>query len=168
MKARAVALSESEFATWLDEQQQDQPMLAEGDPGFEGQELFLARCVSCHQIDGLENEDGDPIIVEGNANVVARHVPNLTHLMSRGVFAGALFDLWTTDEDGRPVVNRAQLEAWLRNPPEEKPMYAEPEEGELFRGMPNLELSEADIDRLVEYLETLGDAPPIQTAGESD
>jgi cytochrome c oxidase subunit 2 len=167
MKARAVALSESEFATWLDEQQQDQAMLAEGDPGFEGQTQFLGRCASCHQIDGLE-VDGEPLDVEGHANLVARHAPNLTHLMSRGVFAGALFDLWTTDDEGRPVVNRSQLEAWLRDPPGEKPMYSEPPEGELFRGMPNLELSETDIDQLVEYLETLGAQPPIQTAEETN
>jgi cytochrome c oxidase subunit 2 len=42
MRARAVALSESEFATWLDEQQEEAPMLAEGDVGYEGQQLFLA------------------------------------------------------------------------------------------------------------------------------
>ena len=167
MKARAVALSEQEFAIWIDEQQQDQPMLAEGDPGFEGQELFIARCVSCHQIDGLEI-DGEPLDVEGHANLVSGYAPNLTHLMSRGVFAGALFDLWTTDDEGRPIVNRTQLEAWLRDPPAEKPMYSEPPEGELFRGMPNLELTETEIDQLVEYLETLGAQPPIQTAEVTD
>ena len=143
MKARAVALSESEFATWLDEQQQDQPMLAEGDPGFEGQALFLGRCTSCHQIDGLE-VDGEPLDVEGNANLVSGYAPNLTHLMSRGVFAGALFDLWTTDDDGRPVVNRPQLEAWLRDPPGEKPMYSEPSRG---RAVPRDAEPRAERDR---------------------
>ncbi len=34
----------------------DQPMLDEGDPGYEGQQIFLGRCTSCHQIDGLEVE----------------------------------------------------------------------------------------------------------------
>ena len=38
---------------------------AEGDPGFEGQQSFLARCTSCHQINGLENAEGEPIEVEG-------------------------------------------------------------------------------------------------------
>ncbi len=44
----------------------------------------------------------------------------------------------------------ADLEAWLRNPPGEKPMA--PDEA---RGMPNLNLTEAQIDALVAYLETL-------------
>ena len=52
---------------------------------------------------------------------------------------------------GGPVdvstVNRATLEAWLRNPPAMKPMYAKG-----GRGMPNLGLTEAQIDQLVAYL----------------
>jgi len=47
-------------------------------------------------------------------------------------------------------VNRAVLEAWLRNSPAMKPAYAQG-----GRGMPNLGLSEAQIDQLVAYLETL-------------
>jgi cytochrome c oxidase subunit II len=167
MHARAVALTESEFATWIDQQQGDQPMLAEGDRGYEGQQNFLGRCTSCHQIDGLEVND-EPLDVTGNAAVVSGYAPDLTHLMTRGVFAGGMFDLWITDEEGRSIVNRPRLEAWLRDPPAEKPMYTDPPEGELPRGMPDLDLTEAEIDQLVEYLETLGDEPPIQTAGVSD
>jgi cytochrome c1 len=48
------------------------------------------------------------------------------------------------------LVNRVDLEAWLRNPPARKPMYAQG-----GRGMPNLGLSEDQIDQLVAYLETL-------------
>ena len=44
----------------------------------------------------------------------------------------------------------AALEAWLRDPPAEKPMYPEGS-----RGMPNLNLTEETIDALVAYLETL-------------
>ncbi|MDQ3293074.1 MAG: cytochrome c oxidase subunit II, partial [Actinomycetota bacterium] len=123
MKQRVVALSMPEFQTWLEQQQETQPLLEEGDVGYEGQQTFLAQCSTCHQINGLENADGEPIVVEGGAAVVSRYAPNLTHLMTRGVFAGALFDLWTTDEDGRPVVDRAQLEAWIRDPAAIKPMY---------------------------------------------
>ena len=44
MQARVVALSMAEFATWVDQQQQSDLMLAEGDAGFAGQELFVAQC----------------------------------------------------------------------------------------------------------------------------
>jgi cytochrome c oxidase subunit 2 len=167
MKQRVVALTMNDFLTWVDQQQQTQPMLDEGDPGFEGQQVFIQRCTSCHQVNGLENDDGEAIEVEGNAAVVSLHAPNLTHLMTRGVFAGALFDLYDP-ETGE--FDRAQLEAWIRNPPGEKPMYV-PQEG-TPRGMPDLGLTEAEIDQVVDYLTTLHpegvEGPPIQTNSETD
>jgi cytochrome c oxidase subunit 2 len=60
--------------------------------------------------------------------------PDLTHLFQRSTFAGAIFDL-----------NEQNLRKWLRNPPEEKP-------GSI---MPNLNLSEDEIGKLIAYLETL-------------
>jgi cytochrome c oxidase subunit II len=167
MKNRVVALTLEDFLTWTEQQQQTQPMLEESDVGFEGQQLFIQRCSSCHQINGLETDDGEPIEVEGNAAVVALHAPNLTHLMTRGVFAGALFELYdeTTGE-----YNRDQLEAWIRNPPAEKPMYV-PDEG-TPRGMPDLGLTEPEIDAIVDYLETLhpdgADGPPLHTNSGTD
>ena len=167
MKQRVVALAMDDFLAWTEQQQETQPMLEEGDPGFEGQQLFVQRCASCHQINGLETEEGDPIEVEGNAAVVALYAPNLTHLMTRGVFAGALFDLYDP-ETGE--FDRAQLEAWIRNPPAEKPMYV-PEEG-TPRGMPDLGLTEAEIDQVVDYLVTLRpegvEGPPILTNSETE
>jgi cytochrome c oxidase subunit II len=167
MKQRVVALAMDDFLAWTEQQQETQPMLEEGDPGFEGQQLFIQRCTSCHQINGLETEEGDPIEVEGNAAVVALHAPNLTHLMTRGVYAGALFELYDP-ETGE--FDRAQLEAWIRNPPAEKPMYV-PEEG-TPRGMPDLGLTEAEIDQIVDYLTTLHpegvEGPPILTNSETD
>jgi cytochrome c oxidase subunit 2 len=65
--------------------------------------------------------------------------PNLTHLYSRKTFAGALFDL---DEQN--------LRLWLRDPPARKPMN--PNKG---LGMPNLNLTEDEIGRLMSFLETL-------------
>jgi len=167
MKNRVVALTEPDFRTWIEQQQETQPMLAQGDEGYDGQQLFIARCASCHQINGLETADGDPIEVEGNAALVSRYAPNLTHLMTRGVFAGALFDLYDP-ETGE--FNRAELEAWLRNPPAEKPMYV-PAEG-TPRGMPDLGLTETEIDQLVDYLTTLhpenADRPPIEQSSETE
>ena len=89
--------------------------------------------------------------------LVAGVAPNLTHFMTRGTFAGSIFNLYSPQGDpvagnpeltanpgdpgdaliGGPVdterVNRAVLEAWLRNPPAMKPAYAQG-----GRGMPNL------------------------------
>jgi cytochrome c oxidase subunit 2 len=160
MKMRVVALSMADFETWLDQQQTTQPMLDEDEPGYAGQQVFLAQCSRCHQVNGLEDADGNPIIVEGSAQLVSGHAPNLTHLMSREVYAGALFDLYDPDTG---ELDRGQLEAWLRNAPEQKPMYSNPAEGEQFRGMPALGLTEADIDSLIEYLVTLGPPPPNPT-----
>ena len=48
------------------------------------------------------------------------------------------------------MFNVADLEAWLRDPPAEKPMAA----GQ-SRGMPDLDLTDQAIDELVAYLRTL-------------
>jgi cytochrome c oxidase subunit II len=60
--------------------------------------------------------------------------PNLTHFMDRGVIAGAYKEY-----------SRENVKAWLANPPKEKP-------GSF---MPNLQLSEQEIDALIAWLETL-------------
>jgi cytochrome c oxidase subunit II len=60
--------------------------------------------------------------------------PDLTHLQSRTTFAGSMFNL-----------NEENLRTWLHDPPGVKP-------GSL---MPNLGLSDEEIDQLIAYLETL-------------
>ena len=60
--------------------------------------------------------------------------PDLSHLHQRKTFAGAIFDM-----------NDENLRKWLRNPPKEK-------EGSI---MPNLQLSEDEITKLIAYLDTL-------------
>jgi cytochrome c oxidase subunit 2 len=166
MRHRVLAVPLDDFRAWLEQQQEQQPMLEEGDVGYEGQQLFISRCTACHQINGLRTEDGERIQVEGNSAVVSRHAPNLTHFATRGVYAGGSFELY--DENGE--VDRAQLEAWLRNPSSQKPMYV-PEEG-TPRGMPDLGLTEPEIDQLVEYLLTLHpdgvEGPPITTDARTD
>ncbi|HEY9555410.1 MAG TPA: cytochrome c oxidase subunit II [Acidimicrobiales bacterium] len=152
MRMRVVALEPSEFEAWQDAQLDGAEMPTD-ELALEGREIFRTTCSSCHLVEG---EGGNEDLFEGSAQVSGA-APNLTHFMSRGTFAGAVFDLWT-DIDGNGEVdidehgdtlNEAQLKAWLRDPPAEKPMYAP------TRGMPNLELSEAQIDALVAYLETL-------------
>ena len=122
-------------------------------------DLFETTCSACHLVEGeggnedYREEEG----IEGAA-LVSGAAPNLTHFASRGTFAGAIFELWDdvdgngeidSDEIGE-VLNVADLEAWLRDPPGEKPMAA----GQ-SRGMPDLDLTEEQIDQLVAYLETL-------------
>jgi len=52
--------------------------------------------------------------------------------------------------------NETNLAAWLRNPPAMKPMYVDPTKldptGGRYRGMPNLHLTEAQINQLIAYL----------------
>jgi cytochrome c oxidase subunit II len=154
MRQRVVALPEAEFEAWLAEQSEDAEMPAEGDARL-GAELFTTQCSRCHLARGINDEQ---YADDGSGDdLVAGEAPDLTHFASRGAFAGATFDLWN-DLDGDEIVeadeigqefNSLELEAWLRDPPGQKPMAPE------SRGMPNLQLQEEQIDQLVAFLETL-------------
>lgn len=153
MRMRVVALSPADYADWAANQQQ--PAAAPTDElALEGREVFRTTCSQCHRVRG---EEGNDDLFKGAA-LKSGAAPDLTHFASRGVFAGSVFDLWV-DQDGNNEVdidelggtfNVADLEAWLRDPPGQKPMAPDD-----LRGMPNLELSEEQIDALVAYLETL-------------
>jgi cytochrome c oxidase subunit 2 len=67
-------------------------------------------------------------------NAQGRVGPDLTHLASRSTFAGSMFDL-----------NGENLSAWLHDPPAAKPGTK----------MPNLGLSDSDVESLVAYLQSL-------------
>ena len=177
MRMEAVALSKEDFAKWIDAQlaayQSPTEELAK-----EGEAVFIAQCSRCHQVNGLENANGDPIISAPEENVLAGAAPNLTKFMSRNTFAGATWDLlnktcrdnvWNSSSEefgakylagvSAECLNVADLRDWLRNAPAKKPMYADPtklaDTGGLTRGMPNLNLTEDDIDKLMAYLLTL-------------
>ncbi len=177
MRMEAVALSKEDFAKWVDAQLAAYQSPTEG-LAKDGEAVFIAQCSRCHQVNGLENANGDPIISAPEENVLAGAAPNLTKLMSRNTFAGATWDLlnktcrdnvWnaTPEEFGAKYLagvsaeclNVADLRDWLRNAPAKKPMYADPtklaDTGGLTRGMPNLNLTEDDIDKLMAYLLTL-------------
>ena len=177
MRMEAVALSKEDFAKWVDAQLAAYQSPTEG-LAKDGEAVFIAQCSRCHQVNGLENANGDPIISAPEENVLAGAAPNLTKFMSRNTFAGATWDLlnktcrdnvWnaTPEEFGAKYLagvsaeclNVADLRDWLRNAPAKKPMYADPtklaDTGGLTRGMPNLNLTEDDIDKLMAYLLTL-------------
>jgi cytochrome c oxidase subunit II len=125
MLLRVVAHDEADWDAWVAAQQQEGEVPTTG-LAAEGHALFQQRgCVTCHVIDGVYEEEIPP---------ESPPAPNLTHFAARDCLAGCMFEN-----------DRNNLEAWLRNPPARKP-------GSL---MPNLALSESDIDALATYLETL-------------
>ena len=178
MRMEAVALSKEDFAKWVANQQAPYVAPAKETLAQQGEEVFLNQCVRCHQVNGLMRADGTPAIAAPDENVWSGAAPNLTHLMSRNTFAGAMFDLlskqcrdevWNAPSEvvgakylagvTEECLNQKDLRAWLRNAPEVKPMYANPADLAVsngkYRGMPYLALSEDDITKLVAYLITL-------------
>ena len=152
---------------------------AEGTAAAAGWNTFSQQCASCHVVNGLTTAanrggaadsppDGWDIYGESNGGnagpiltqeLVAGAAPNLTHLMTRGTFAGSVFDLYLNAGNHIPyldlaeagTLNRGELEAWIFNAPERKPADADG-----LRGMPaRTGLSPADIDNVVAFLSTL-------------
>lgn len=161
MRQRLVALDQADYDAWIDNQLEDAEM-PDDEQAQLGAELFTGTCSRCHLARGINDEEYED---QGNGDdLVSGPGPDLTHFATRGAFAGAIFDLWETDDPAGIVqydeiggtLDTEALEAWLRNPPEEKPMApADPEEGGIGRGMPNLNLTEEQIDQLVAFFETL-------------
>ena len=127
-------------------------------------------------IAGVREANGKPVLMalrppvgsggmeDFRAAQVSGAAPNLTHFATRSAYAGAIFDLYfdeVTAENYLDIAStlerdRGQLEAWLRNPPAEKAMYPDASRGTpLGRGMPNLNLSNEQVDDLLAYLATL-------------
>jgi cytochrome c oxidase subunit 2 len=178
MRMEAVALSKEDFAKWVANELKPYEAPAKNTLAKEGETVFLNQCSRCHQVNGLTREDGTAVIAAPDENVWSGAAPNLSRLMSRNTFAGAMFDLltpecrtdvWKSESAtfgekylagvSEPCLNQTDLRGWLRNAPGVKPMYANPallaDTGGKYRGMPNLGLSESDIEKLVAYLLTL-------------
>ena len=171
MRMLVRALPVSDYDAWVKNQLKDHAADPTDPTALAGKKVWQSLCAQCHVINGVNDakmKTTPPPLVAGVA-------PNLTHLMTRGTFAGSIFNLYepvASDGEALPMgdvaaagdpgtaltggkvdtakVNRVTLEAWLRNAPALKPMY--PQGG---RGMPNLNLTEEQIDQLVAYLETL-------------
>ncbi|GGI07652.1 cytochrome c oxidase subunit II [Egicoccus halophilus] len=132
MRIRGESMEPADFEAWV-ENQQSPAVVPEDGLAAQGAELFGASfdtdigqrsCAACHQI-----WDG-----EGARNPGVG--PDLTHFASREEFAGAIFP-----------VDEEHLREWLRDPPAMKPMQPQNQVG-----MPNLNLSEEEIDALVAYM----------------
>ncbi|WP_420622163.1 cytochrome c oxidase subunit II [Candidatus Poriferisodalis sp.] len=153
MQMRAIALDPDDFDRWVRQQYDGQTQArdvapAEGTPEAAGATLFETHCISCHVVDGAyESAAG------GNANLLSGLAPNLTNLMGRTAFAGALYDTYLPDGS----LNIAKLREWVRNAPNMKPARADNQQGMLdFSEV----LTDQDLDNLMAYLKTLG-SPPV-------
>ena len=126
MRFKVIAMDAADFEGWV--QSHTTPAAAPSDAlAQRGYELFeSAGCIGCHAVSGYESSAGAPAEV--------RVGPNLTNFSDREKFAGYIFD--NTDEE---------LRAWLKDPQAVKPGAQ----------MPNLQLSDDDVDALVAYLRTL-------------
>ena len=170
MRIKVVAMTPEDFDAWVTKQVQ--PFEAPTDEmAAAGFSTFASQCTTCHRIDGMTDPTDPSIEFEYPAviNQVSGNAPNLTKFMTRTTFAGAKFDLrldtdeckalgedWAATPEGLDqCFNRDALEAWLRNAPAEKAMYAGETPTPESRGMPNFNLSEDQIDELVEFLITL-------------
>ncbi len=175
MRMEAVSLDQAGFAKWVENQLAPYESPASGTAASAGEALFVSNCTRCHQVNGIKDAAGAPIISRPDKYVYSGAAPNLTNLMTRSTFAGAAFDLmtpsckaslWSTPsaeftakylEGVSPqCLDTVQLREWLRNAPAKKPMYADPTKldktGGKYRGMPNLGLTEDQIDKLISYL----------------
>ena len=146
MRMQTVALTPADFQAWVDRTAAD-AVEPTGEEALAGMEVFSGICTSCHVVEGL-NDD-----VFESADQASGAAPNLTHFANRSTFAGGIFNTYNVDGS----LNRTDLEAWLRDPGALKANYTVP--GEQYRGMPDLDLSEQQIDDLVAYLSGLGAKP---------
>ena len=131
MRNKVRVLSPEDFEQWLADMAED-AREPESQAEQEGEEIFVGRgCAACHAIQGVSEPEDVPL--------KSGFAPDLTHFADRTVFAGATFEL-----------NRNNVERWIRNPEDMKPMAAD-----AARGMPDLGLTEEEIDKVATYLLSL-------------
>jgi cytochrome c oxidase subunit 2 len=190
MRMLVRVVSESDFQRWVANQQKTYDTQSESATAQAGKLVFEQQlCSSCHLIRGINDKKisikyGGQAPDGGTASkqLVSGVAPDLTHIATRGTFAGSIYNLYTPidSKTGKPLSafdvwdpgqpgnalyggdpapstwNVPTLSAWLRNPPAMKPMYAgQNVPADMRRGMPNLHLSELQITELVAFLESL-------------
>ncbi len=179
MRMEVVALDPADFETWKANQLADyKPPAADNALALTGEQTFITQCSRCHQIDGLKDTDGNPVIAKPENYVYSEAAPNLSHLMSRNTFAGASFGppRQVLPQHGvgrqaggvRPALPRGRH---LAVPQRGRPAGVDPqragEEADVHRSRqssrrptarlgacPYLALSEDQIDQVIAYLLT--------------
>jgi cytochrome c oxidase subunit 2 len=129
MRARVQALPPAEYEAWLVAQAETTPVPAEGSAEYAGYQIYRAKCTQCHTVRFAT----DPNVISDDAF----YGPDLTHFASRDVFVGATLP-------GEGQTRADALHEWLSNPPNYKPGSY----------MPNLALTEQEIDDLIVWLES--------------
>ena len=119
MRVKVIVESPADFETWMN-QQQAPAAAPQTEQQWTGYELVITACARCHSLDPIEPR----------TDLLG---PNLAHLMSRSVFAGASFTL-----------NETNLRRWMRDSQEMK----------AGNDMDNHVLRQ-DHEAVVEYLLTL-------------
>ena len=171
MRMRVVALSEADYEAWAGEPARGRGGARPASWPRQGMELFRTTCSRCHLVTGpggnedVREEDG----IEGAA-LVAGAAPNLTHFASRGVFAGAIFDLWVDQRRQRRGRRRRDRRGAATSPTSRRgcatrrPRSRWPRTRQ--RGMPDLDLTEEQIDALVAYLRDAGVAAAWRSSND--
>jgi cytochrome c oxidase subunit II len=165
MRMQVKALPQAEYDRWI-ERMTTAPQAPQTEDEIAGQALFVGQCSRCHEINGLTPDSQEPYEYADRPTynygevvgspLSARNAPNLTHFMMRQSFAGGLLATYEGDATSAVVAvpegtpNTNNIKRWLRNPLDVKPM--DPDNNQ---GMPNLNLSEEQIDQLTAYLVTL-------------
>ncbi len=165
MRLQVVALSKPDYEKWVVAQMKKAVTPASG-LAKDGAALFKTQCGGCHNVTGVNKASPakTPLTAGGLASGAA---PNLTHLMSRTIFASGTYDLRVNSKRciamgldyarDPKCIDDANLRAWLHDPQAMIPMVPNGINGKpgTLRGMPNLNLSTTQIDQLVAFLETL-------------
>ena len=135
MRTQAEVLSRADFDAWVIAQQAKAPVPTEGTQAWDGLQVFMNKgCTQCHTVEFEDNDQG----IVSNILPPGFNGPNLTHFASREVFAGAYLPY-------EGLSYRQALTEWLANPPKVKP-------GSF---MPDLGLTQQEIDDLIAWMETL-------------
>ena len=160
MRFQVIALPKAEYDEWVRHQQTPAVTPASG-TALDGANLFISQCGACHNVRGVHKVNPKDMPLTSGA------APDLTHLMTRTIFASGEFDLRVPTAacvakglqyaDDPSCINEGKLRAWLHHPESMLPMAANGIDGKkgTLRGMPDLNLSQTAIDQLVAFLKTL-------------
>jgi len=125
MRIKVVVESQADFNAWVANQQKPAAE-PQTDAEIAGYKIITSACASCHSLDPAETAD--------------KIAPNLAHLFSRSVFAGATYDL-----------NEENLRKWLTlaEPGVQGTQIMKPGNGMNITLLPN------EVDEVVAYLKLL-------------